>query len=148
MTKLQKNILRILGTLLLLAAGSAATGDRQLVLFSLGLIPFFFACWGLSYLLMGNRNREIVKNLTDDERDTVQKMSGDLGRHLGLFCVVPTVVLCGLLYFATNKSWLVAFVSFVACMVFSLPYCLKKRAKMRDFVRQTQWARENPETAE
>ena len=147
MTKKQKDVLWILGTLLLVAAGLAATEDRQLAVFGLALIPLFFACWGLSYLLAGSRNREIAKNLTEQERETLEDMTGDFGRNVGLFFGCPTAVLCGLLYYLTNKSWLVAFVTFVVCVLVWIPFGWKKRGEINNFLWQTRWAKQNPNSA-
>ena len=124
----------------------------------LGVIPFGFGYWRLSSVLAGYRNREICANLTVSEREQATAMEWAFGRKMALWqfggmglVLLPVfwVLLthpggAGLFDdLARNQFWLVAvgLALVVALVLVWLPAGIKHRRAMRDFLRETEYAK-------
>ncbi len=141
------------------AAGFYALGFEVFALFSLGLIPFAFGCWGLSIILAGSRSREIAANMTTDERLQLNEMARAYGRRIAI-PFLPVVVLVmllgpsavlflpqgpdGFFEYVGGHQWeslAVGSALIVGMVVLSLPAMRKQYRATNDFLMGTEYSR-------
>jgi hypothetical protein len=148
MTSKNKNLKKVLPVLLILGfllyeARSAYNSGEQLFFYMyLALIPLFFVCWGLSFLVSGGTVREIAKHLTDEERAESARLALSYGCKLGLFVAVPLGVMCVWCYlFLDIRSPLAYVAVFCIVMLLASPFMFRHWKKMRAFMLSTKYAK-------
>ncbi len=138
-----KDLWKYLPFFLISTVGLFFLGEFKWALVSLGLIPLFFICWGLSLLFSDKRIREINKHLTEDERKQFRELSEGYGRKVGFFFAVPI----GASYFVLSfifgvKNYVYYIVAFGVILLIWLPFGLRHRKRMNRFALSTRYAKE------
>jgi len=131
----------IVGFSLILALSQWSLGNNGMALLCLGLIPFAFVCWGLSWLLAGSRRREIARHFTDAEREQFTRLARSYGRKCGLIFALPVFVLVAIF---PARSPLAAVVVCAAATLVGLPFAFRVARPMRDFYGTTEYASQQP----
>jgi hypothetical protein len=127
------------GILVLVAVYKWQRGDTPLALLTIAIIPLFFVCWGLSYLLAGRKRREIARNLTDEERAQLEHMSGRFGLKMGFMFALPLSIASAIAhaYYGPIGCGIVFIVGLAATM----PFAYRMAKPVRQFLWNTQYAR-------
>ena len=138
-----RDIWKILAFLLPVPVLFLLLGDTKWALISLCLIPIPFIFWALSVVLIGQKRREIMKHMTEAERDEARRLAKTYGRRVGWLFAVPAaaiyVILSEIIGVRNPVYYLFLFAAF---LLIWLPYGLHNLKKMNRFLFSTGYARE------
>lgn len=124
--------------LLMIAWQAWQCGDIKLAVATIAIIPFGFACWGLSNLIAGAQLREIARNLTDEERTHVEQLAAQYVHRMGLR-LIPVGLIASAAYWSYG---LVACVAVAAIgLVAGIPFGIRQFRQQRDYLMNTEYAR-------
>ena len=137
-------IWKCIGFLLLPSLLLLASGDTKAALLTIGLIPFFFICWGLSILWAGKDLRDISRHLTETEREQSIRLAQLYGGKVGLFIAVPFATVCGFFYaFLVIRTILPYVLLFCFFMTIGAPFVILHRKKTKAFMFSTDYAKQH-----
>jgi hypothetical protein len=139
----RKDIWKCLPSFLIPPVGLILLGELKWALISLGLIPLFFICWGLSLLFSDKRLREIDKHMTEGERKQFKELTEGYGRKVGLFFAAPMGASYFILsYIVGVKKYVYYIVAFGVILLIWLPSGLGHRKRMNRFALSTRYAKQ------
>ena len=118
-------------------------GNNAIAVMSVGMIPFIFACWGLSHLLAGSQRREIVRHLTDIERAELNRMSASFGAKCVAPCYAFSAMLSVLSFYVFDQSLTALGVGYVVGLMITMLIVNRQSKPIRDFLFETEYAKRN-----
>lgn len=136
-TSLVGSLLALMIVLLLLLDDA-----RDFLLMGTFTLCLGLVCWGLSYVVQGRHRREILRHLTDAERNALNSMAADYGRRLG-FSGGAIAGVAVFAFVALTDKFPSAFVALTIgglVGVATIPFGARHRKQMKEFLAKTEYA--------